>query len=232
MRWQLQTKTLFLGLLVFMSLPARPDCSRPLPDEPYTSRTEWNVIRSKDSASQSWKDLYQSGRRLRNRAYLAEDLSYVFPDGTKIPSRFLNSLKAQIATAIDRKYADHVFYPDLGHVHLLIPEGTQDLSDESALSRPDLIFLYHTAELYEMRPGGELSPDPWLQWRFYSRNLVGHNDERADVDIAYTDEKYGTVRGLPGYRQVETVYLSTSKNGCFELNTAEGNLKLDLSLSP
>ena len=120
----------------------------------------------------------------------------------------------------------------MGHVHILVPEDADIV--KPALQRKDIKFLYHTAELFQFKKGslldGELIGDTWLQWRYYSRNFVGELEEDKNLKVVFAkDSPYNTVRGLEGYRQVETLYMSSSEKGCFSYNHSGERMFFDIS---
>jgi hypothetical protein len=192
-----------------------------------------------DTVSPSLEDLrakfealYESEKRLKHRAYLVNG-SFTAPyrgKNVQIPETFLAQVKIQAELMLERGNADHLFYSDLGHGHLLLPEGEESQTMEAVLASPHLKILYHTAELLEMRKGslGPLPTDSALAWRYYSRNVLAHGRELA-VLFAH-GAIYNTVREIPGYREVGTFYISGSRDGCFPYRQGERRLFFDLSL--
>lgn len=183
-----------------------------------------SVVKTLAEAEAQYKELYSSGRRITNRVYWdASAQSYVLQQKNKtlkISARFIESLSRQVEAALQRGYADFLFYTDMGHAHLYMPDSGDIRPShlESHLGREELTFLYHTAELFMLKHNfkGALTSDPWLQWRYYSRNFVAKNDTSDALTVLFSnDELYNTVRDLEDHSSVSTVYMSASRNGCF-----------------
>ncbi|MCC6137579.1 MAG: hypothetical protein IT287_03035 [Bdellovibrionaceae bacterium] len=156
-------------------------------------------------------------------------------ESQELPQTLISAVASHITQALENKYAEAVFYPDMGHVHILAPAQNYETL-KSGLNRKDLLFLYHTAELIQMKSntkaGGSLVENPWLQWRYYSRNFIGTLDPLQKVTVVYSnDSYYNTVRFIPGYNEIETLYLSAHHEGCFSYKSRMQTLNFDISLN-
>lgn len=225
----------------------RRACPIPSNEEPQTSRGEWRLIEKFDDMKTGYENLYASGKRIYGRAYWDESLgAYAFrgnDSAVKIDPVFLKHLTEQIEAILDRGYADFLFYPDLGHTHLYATladsKNLQAIADsdrraEAMFQLPELATMFHTAELIRLREGelfdGDLVDDPWLQWRYFSRNILGENKDGKNLQVLFAKgARYNTIRELEGYSQKTTIYLSASKDGCFAANTKNGVVYFDVS---
>lgn len=187
------------------------------------------------SLEQAFVNLYESGNRLPERTYWNEN-KYLLPDGKSLrvlPASFIEALSDHISKALKNNYAEFAFYPDMGHVHILIPNNSQN--DTELFTRNDLLFLYHTGELMKFKKGSltgkELVEDDWLRWRYYSRNFIGHSGTEKELSVLFAkNQVYNTVRRIKDYQQVKTLYFSSSKNGCFTYDTGDKSFNFDISL--
>ncbi len=192
-------------------------------------------------------NIYQSGKRLPKRAYWDSVrgqylLPYHMAGNTPIvvTEEFIGAVRTHIEKALVRKYADAVFFSDMGHSHMLIPE--QKYHDEyrdipadehselysKAFADREVRFLYHTAEQMEMS-----GAEPHIIWRQFTRNLVGENRTGGEVNIeAGYHEPGHTLRDVVGYRWFSAGFnLSASKDGCFPFTTPAGvTMYFDLSM--
>lgn len=190
--------------------------------------------------------IYKSGKRLPKRAYWDSVrggyfLPYQQGSGQPVPinENFIGALRTHLEKGLQRKYADAVFFSDLGHSHMLIPLAksedyrkiSADRMDEfytRAFSDPDIRFLYHTAEQLDMS-GGDLH----LVWRQFNRNLVGENKANGEVHVeAGYHEKAHTLRDVAGYYWWSAGFnVSASQDGCFAFQTPDGGTAyFDISL--
>ena len=107
---------------------------------------------------------------------------------------------------------------------------------EKVFGDKDTKILYHTAEKLKMREGeknhGDVINDKFLQWRYYSRNVIGQNDGSDNVSVAYAfeNESYNTLGDLPGYHYVGGGFnMSANQKGCFEFSHNGKTFYYDLS---
>lgn len=208
------------------------DCPRPGANEPALNKGEFTLIESLAEAASIEETIYTGGRRLANRAYL-ENGRYRLPDWGEVPlpEAVIAAVVSHVEQALAAGYADHVVYSDMGHVHVYAPSPGGGWSVD--IERSDLKFVYHTAEMIRLREGdwfkGELVPDPYLRWRYYSRNLLGVLDPEKGLTILFEKKgAYNTVRGLPSHREITTLYFSASEQGCFAFRTPAGLRYLDI----
>ncbi len=202
-------------------------------------------IRSKGS------EIYNSGKRLKSRAYFNGE-QVVMPisisggtDEVKLTPLFLKSIQKHLEVALSRGYIDAVIFPDLGHSHMFIPEKYyQDVLRpfpvkekarmyELMLAHPGLKILYHTAEQLTMVDEDKLPiVDREIQWRFYTRNLVGDNQGLGRVELLHEPtSSHNTAHTYDGKHKYwgAGFNITASKNGCFSF-TSKGETKyFDLS---
>lgn len=223
------------------------------PDQPSDQLIyrDFQIFHSKDQLKQSFNELYQSERRLKNRVFLSSSThDYQAPyDGTLInlPKSFLLGVSRHIEKALKNSYIDYLFYPDMGHGHLYLPKkkweqiktltGNKSERLLKALHSPSLKILYHTAELLQIKEGdfatGKLPSDPWKLWRYFSRNLLGHFNEGYELEVLYAGDKqiYNTVREIKNHVNVSIFYMSSTKKGCLSYSHSKRQLHYDLSFS-
>lgn len=212
-------------------------CGVPAEDEAivYADDFEWGV--SLEEMGQRFDEMYASGKRLTGRAYYEEDSGeFIFPlsetwgGRATLSRRLVENVRMHIEKALTRGYADYVFFPDMGHSHFFIP---QDIYDEiyapypvphrgamySALfEEPELKVLYHTAEQLQMLDEDDaLLPDRQVQWRFFTRNVVGDNDWAGRIDLLHEPTtKANTGRDLEGHYYFGAGFnVTATAGGCF-----------------
>jgi hypothetical protein len=213
-------------------------CQAPASDEPvvYSSDFKWGMNREDIRLKE--KEIYESGKRLKERAHLNEQGELVVSVGSfnndqfaKVPARFIESIRAHIENALRRKYVDAIIFPDMGHSHYFIPQdffnreiaplSTSERARgyELMMNHPGLKVLYHTAEQLTVHDEDKkLLDDRVLQWRFYTRNLVGDNERLGKMELLHAEtHSHNTAHDYdPGYRYWGAgFYVSVSKDGCF-----------------
>lgn len=216
------------------NLETRGACS-PFGDKELPLQRDYKFLNSKSDIESAFKKIYSSDRRLLDRAYWdASAKSIVIPYSShtaRIPSAFWEGVANHISKALKNEYANGVIYADLGHMHILVPEKIwADIKStstdavmrmEKALAAPETKALYHTAEMVQIKEGdfakGAFPQDPWKLWRYFSRNLFGSFTGEKNVEVLWAGEKaiYNTVRSLPNFTEVTTLYFSANHNGCF-----------------
>lgn len=247
-------KTLLLLLATTVNvyaenLPCPPQSSA----EPLLYMTEFKWGQSLPQMRAKFSEIYQSGKRLKARAYFDEqENSYVLPKPSgkvKISTDFIRNVTRHMEISLDRRYADFIFFPDMGHSHLFVPDADwsqiddipadqQHLVYQKLFSMPGLKVLYHTAEQLQVREGergkGDFPQNTELLWRYFSRNPIGDNTTGENVApfFAFTNDSYNTVNELKGYRSWSAGFsLSASKDGCFQYQAPDGKImRFDLSL--
>lgn len=193
---------------------------------------------NKESLQIAFENTYNSTQKLPSALFKIED-QYMINSGNqlfKVPWNFIAAITHHVNSALKNGYADFLFYPDMGHVHILQPSSATDSTDfESLLQRRDLLFLYHTGELFKFKAGSLFSPelveDPWMQTRYTHRNFIGTLDTSQDVELRFAlDQPYNTVREITGYKQVLRLSLSAHRDGCLSFRQNNRDLFFDISL--
>jgi hypothetical protein len=226
-------------------------CGKPLPSEPITYSDDFTGTFTLEGMADLFEKHYASGRRLKGRAYYDSDLgSLVLPHSTgliKISPRFIQNVTRHVEISLERRYADFVFFPDMGHSHLHLPESVYEEMKaikpigkmyENFFAYDGLQMLYHTAEKLAVREGknfnGAFPQDPILLWRYFSRNPVGDNNDGENVKIFFhlsEPQKYNTVKDIPGHKEYSAGFdISASKEGCFPFESRGKKMYFDLSL--
>jgi hypothetical protein len=228
-------------------------CTAPADDEPiiYTNDFHWNYTPEEMAAR--YEEIYGSGQRLTERARFDEETgSFIMPTfeswggQVTLPKRLVENVTRHLELALEAGYAEHVFFPDMGHSHYFIPQARWEAEyadtpvDQSAnrnsrlLDDPELLVFYHTAEQLQMLDeDDQVLPDPHIEWRHQTRNVVGDNDEQDRIELLQNpDSKANTSRDYPGHRYFGAGFsVSASTDGCFPF-IQDGELKwYDLSLS-
>jgi len=228
-------------------------CAKPTPAEKFVYSDDFKRSYGLDEMAAAFKDTYESGARLKGRAYYDESAkSFILPHRAgpvKIDQIFIKSVTRHVEIALERRYADFIFFPDMGHSHLHIPTKDYDrlksvkpfnLMYEKMFAYRPLQMLYHTAEKLAVRAGdnfnGEFPQDPIQLWRYFSRNPVGDNNGGENVKIFFNlaePQKYNTVKDIPGHKEYSSGFdISASKDGCFPYQHNGQTYYFDLSLEP
>jgi hypothetical protein len=212
-------------------------CAPPVEDEPILYANEFHWWYTHEEMMTRFDEVYSSGMRLFDRAYYdAEADEFAMPitetwgGRVVLSQRLIQSVGLHIQKALDRQYADAIFFPDMGHSHFFIPEehwdanyaGTPVAELAGRYTRlfedPELLVLYHTAEQLEMYDEeGALFPDRDLQWRYFTRNPVGDNRGLGRIDLLRdATNKGNTARDLEGHHYLGAGFnVSASTDGCF-----------------
>lgn len=234
---------LLLLFLNFLSGAQESLCERPSPAEFNHPLPPLNVVKTPEEAQLQFDSVYQSSQRIRNRIFWSQqNQSYVFEKNQNtfiIPTPFIQNLAIQLTQALELGYAKHLYYADLGHLHLLVPKENLDpiIPKESFFNSPQLLSLFHTGELYQFKKGGSLSgamtENADWQWIYRHRNFVGLNQAHQPITPLFSrlDAFYNTVRTIEGYKEIGSVYFSANKNGCFRLQKPNSSLRFDISVS-
>lgn len=211
----------------------------------------YEIYQNKQDLQNYVSQVYQGSRRLHDRAYWdTKEKSLVLPyAGTaiKVPAAFWEGLSKQFSQALKNDYATGVVYPDMGHIHILLPSSSWErikksaeskaLRIEALLSSPEVQALYHTAEMVQLKVGdfatGTFPQDPWKLWRYFTRNLLGTFHPAAQLEVIWAGEKpkYNTVREIAGMTEVSVLYFIANREGCIPF-AAEGTTKyFDMTFS-
>lgn len=219
-------------------------CTAQKDGEPVVMNSDYSWHMSREDILAKQREIYRSGKRLQDRAYYdkTEDVIKAKVQTVSrgrqkmvVPDQILKSVRAHIESALKREYVDAIIFPDMGHSHYFIPQDFYDseigplsssekaLAYEKMLSHEGLKVLYHTAEQLKMiDPDDEenkLIVDRKIQWRFYTRNIVGDNKGQGHLDIVHNEEhSHNTARSYEkGYKYWGGgFYISASKDGCFK----------------
>lgn len=196
-------------------------------------------------------EINTSGMRLNGRAYVSEGKLIIphanYPKSLiNIPDIFIQSIVRHVEVAFERNYIDALIFPDMGHSHFFIEMdhynnsvqpyvlSDRSMSFENMFSHPETKILYHTAEKMEIiTKEGELSEDRHMQWRFYTRNLVGDNTGRGDLNFIFNhDHSANTAHSYgAGYRYWGAGFnISISEKGCFSFQRNGRTFYFDISL--
>ncbi|CAM9891251.1 unnamed protein product, partial [Chrysoparadoxa australica] len=228
-------------------------CVRTGSNEKILKSSEFSWGMSLSDIKNKEKDVYERGLRLKERAYLENGIVYLpyTPYGgeeqkVKLSERFLKSVIGHVENGLKRRYVDSIIFPDMGHSHLFIDQKFYDevLADipvkethkkyELMLNHPETRFLYHTAEQLEMlNEDRTLKDDRHLQWRFFTRNLVGHNKNLGKIELLHNEShSHNTAREYQeGFRYWGAGFnISANKDGCFAYSHEGKTFYFDLSL--
>lgn len=217
----------------------------------YSSDFRWGM--TLEEVKLKANEMYASGKRLAKRAYFDSALkTYVFPfdaergGNVKIPATFIKAIQRHVEKAFERDYVNALMFPDMGHSHFIIPEDLyQKVIDpipvnqfnvlyEKMFAMKEMKVVYHTAEQIKvMDKEKRLLEDKKLQWRYYTRNLIGQNLPEPDVEIfnATSQSEANTVGEVTGYHWWGGGFnINASKDGCFAFKKDGKTFYFDLSL--
>jgi len=198
-----------------------------------------------------YQRIYNSSDRLVNRvgffedeeAFVSKDTFTSTGDRVIFPESLITAVTLQVENSLRLNYVKYVFFPDMGHSHLFIPQDyyekevlpAQGLypSLEAAFKSENLKLLYHTAEQLRMIDDNKVVlKDRYLQWRFYTRNPVGDMNGNIEILTDFDDKGgHNTVRDLENHRYYAGFNISANKNGCFPFQDKFGEIQyFDLSI--
>lgn len=218
----------------------------------YANDFHWWYTR--EELATRFAEIYESGKRLSDRAFFEPATeSFIMPHvpawgGRVVLSRrLIENVSRHITKALELRYAEQVFFPDMGHSHFFVPTAHWDatyagtpvprMSDmySRLLDDPELLILYHTAEQLQTHDEAtnELLPDPELAWRYNNRNPLGDNKGLGRLEMPTNLGDAGnTVREYDGHRFFSAGFnVSASKDGCFPYLKDGEVFYFDLSLS-
>lgn len=201
---------------------------------------------------QRWTAISQSPKRLGRRAYWDAEKKILklpyesFRGGDiEVSETFIQTIARHIDQAFLKQYIDAVFFPDMGHSHLLIPQQLMtDIYSKYPVPQMSSFYrdvfrdsrikvLYHTAEqLQTLDEAGQVLKDPHIQWRHHSRNIAGSLTPSAELEVLQNPaSNANTVSEVPGYFWWGAGFnLSAHKDGCFEYSQAGHRFFFDLSM--
>jgi hypothetical protein len=216
----------------------------------YSSDFKWGF--SLSEMLDRFKEVYVLDRRLGRRAYFdSASQSLLLPydsvrgGSVTLPLAFVRSVQRHVEQAMRFGYAEGVFFPDMGHSHFLIPteKYIRDYQDvpvdkiarlyEMFFRDPELKVVYHTAEQLQMiDKNSVLLPDRHIQWRFFSRNLVGDNLGLGRMELHQNHaHKNNTMHEADGYTWWGAGFnISAHQRGCFAYSDRGQIRYFDLSL--
>lgn len=225
-------------------------CPPPSPSEEVIYQSDFHWYYTMPEMMARFEEMYASPKRLDKRAYWDKTAgSLVLPpayDGppVKIGAPLLQALRRHIESALDKGYADAVFFPDMGHSHLLIPDAlwkakydkyeVKDYSRlyEDMLADPAVQIFYHTAEQLKTLQDKTPINDPQLLFRLANRNIAGPITPDARLSVLQNPESdANTVNAVPGYTWWGGGFnFSAQKDGCFAYTHKGKTYRFDISL--
>jgi hypothetical protein len=198
-----------------------------------------------------FEEMYASPKRLDRRAYWdAKTGRLMLPHDAarggdlEITGNFVRAVARHIERAFELDYIDAVFFPDMGHSHILVPDKlwaekysdypVDRMSDlyRDMFSDPRLKIFYHTAEQLKTLENGQLVADERVRFRHKTRNIAGPITADAELTVYQNPESAAnTVHGAPGHHWWGAGFnLSAQKDGCFVYRTAGKEYRFDISL--
>lgn len=230
-------------------------CQSPKVGEKQVYNQDFSWGMSLDDMKAKFQEIYHSGKRLKARAYynkatgkfvLPKDMSGGIKEVSLSP-KFIKSVRRHIEEALKHDYADYVMFPDMGHSHFLLPRDYYDkelanipvsemnILYEKMMASPQTKILYHTAEQLKVTDENDkLLPDRYLQWRFFTRNLVGDNRGEGNMKIYKAlDSGANTIgeKEAHGDRWWGGGFnMSASVDGCFPYEQGGKTYYFDISL--
>jgi len=197
-------------------------------------------------------EIYQGSKRLPQRAYwdsaagqLKLPLDPTRGGAFTVPENFIRSVQNHIEAALESRVVEGVFFPDMGHSHLLIPTKSYDSHyktiphQESSrfyaevFADPELKVLYHTAEqLKTLDESRNVLPDSHLAFRHRTRNLVGFNNgSRQFLFLQNPRSPPNTASELEGHYYYGAGFnLSAHQDGCLSYQVGGQTYYFDLSM--
>ena len=217
----------------------------------YSSDVRWGL--TLPEMMELYEKLYASDKRLKLRAYFnAGKGRFELPNPPEfggpvaVPASLIKALVRHIEVAFEKDYIDAVFFPDMGHSHLLIPDALYRRKYEQyptarksqfytdVLGDPAVRIFYHTAEqLKSLKEDGSVLDDQRVQWRHKTRNIAGPITETAGLTVYQNPaSKANTVGEVPGFYWWGAGFnFSANKSGCFSFKRGDRTVRFDLSLS-
>ena len=226
-------------------------CSAPSGDETPILQNDFHWFYTMPEMMARFEEMYNSPKRLYKRAYWDPVSSRLKLPGlygdkdVRITEGFVKATERHIEQALELKYADAVFFPDMGHSHILIPQELWDSKYrdypvsqmpeqfEDMFADPRLQFFYHTAEQLKTNENGQVLPGEHLAFRYKTRNIAGPITADAELSVFQNpDSPANTVGEIPGYRWWGAGFnFSAQKDGCFVYHHGGKTYRFDISLS-
>lgn len=202
--------------------------------------------------------VYETGRRLPEHSHYdaktGEFLLFKVTDQGKQPltmsPKFIANVATQIEMALEKGFADYVFFPDMGHAHLYFPKshwqkeyGQYDTSYSNhhnlyakMLADSKMRPLYHLAEQLKMvdKETNLVLEDEILNFKYWHRNFVGFNDgsKNYDIYIAPPTKNFNTVSSIDEHQSWSAGFsVHANSKGCFAYKDKDGVKRyFDISL--
>lgn len=193
-----------------------------------------SVYYSSEAMAELFDEFYYSDRVLKNRGLVQPDRQTVkFPSAkgelnveTHVIKNFISGLEEGIVKGL----INHLFFPDAGHAHILLPTtrpkpALNDLrSIEKALNNGDFALLLHVKEQFDWNSSNV--SDCEKNAMLSQRNLVYHphnvNKPGEAIQVLNVADHTTTgnfiINGVPGYygsTSSKSIYFHSSKNGVF-----------------
>lgn len=233
--------------------PAPYACPPETPAEPklYSSDVRWGL--SLPEMMELYEKLYASDKRLSRRAYFnAAKGRFELPNAPEfggpvvVSELTIKALARHIEAAFEKDYVDAVFFPDMGHSHLLIPEALyaakyskyptarQSQFYGDVLADPAVHIFYHTAEQLKSLKEDRKSvlDDERIRWRHKTRNISGPISGSAELTVHQNPSSAAnTVGEVPGFYWWGAGFsFSANKDGCFSFSRGGRSVRFDISL--
>ncbi len=219
---------------------AKTRCTPKLSNEPHFFMDMFKSNALVPEIDALYKTVYNQTERLFNRAGYHPKTQSFISQNDKIsvifPEHFLKSVILHIESALRLNYVKYIFFPDMGHSHLQIPREYYNKHYSNIntlppsplnylLNTPHLKSLYHTAENLKLRnDSGKLLKDPYIQWRFYTRNLLVDNKGNIEL-LTNFSSTHNTVSSVKNHRWFYGISISANKNGCFPFKDSSGEIQ-------
>lgn len=231
---------------------AKTRCAPAAANEPVVMGSDFRFGMKQDEMLKLAADLYDSGKRLKARAFYAPDRDVFRMEASDwdrsvvdLPTPLAYAVMRHLEEALRLEYAQVVTFTDMGHAHFFVPleawnerivpapQGTRAETYAALFREPELKVLYHTAEQLKMTSDdGQLLGDHFLRWRYYTRNLIGETKPQGRLEIhKQLKEGFNTVHELAGHHKYGAgFYINASKDGCFPFLHEGKTRYFDLSL--
>lgn len=226
-------------------------CAPPAAGEQKIWQSDFHWNYSLPEMKARFAEMYSSPKRLDRRAYWDQAagklmLPYDAARGgdVEITAGFARAVARHIERAFELDYIDAVFFPDMGHSHLLVPDAlwaakyskypVPRMSDlyRDMFSDPRVKIFYHTAEQLKTLEGGQLVSDERVRFRHKTRNIAGPITADAELAVYQNPESAAnTVHGVPGHFWWGAGFnFSAQKDGCFVYRAGGKDYRFDISL--
>ncbi|MGH1468886.1 MAG: hypothetical protein ACRBBP_08425 [Bdellovibrionales bacterium] len=219
---------------------AKTRCAPPASDEPYFFMDMFKQNTSMEEIDKLYIKVYNQEERLFNRAgFNQKSQTFVTKNDSAsvtLPEHYIKSLILHVEKSLRLNYVKYIFFPDMGHSHLLTPEdyheehisnkdwGHQPGPLNGILQAPGLKSLYHTAEHLKFKDGDSLITDWYVQWRFYTRNPVIDADGNIEL-MTNEGARANAVSSVEGYHWNAGISVSAHKNGCIPFEDSSGQIQ-------